>query len=305
VLDHLNPGAILLAGYSPRFHQWAWLHAWRSQRPILFRGETADRAQTEDAIRLRLRSRLLRALYRRCSRFLYIGHNSKEHFASYGCPGERLVFSPYCVDSAPFQVDEEARAKFRPPTRLSLGLNDTDRVVMFSGKLSDRKGPDLLIEAVRSLPEKDRARTTILFLGSGETLPVLEAIANREPRVNVRFLGFQNQKMMSPWFHAADVFVLPSRRAETWGLVVNEALHHGVPCVTSNAVGCTPDLITPGVTGEIFESGSVAALAGALVRARTLGGQIRTREACRARVAAYSVDKAAEGIAKAYESAIS
>src|SRR5262249_19388302 len=113
-----------------------------------------------------------------------------------------------------------------------------------------------------------------------------------------------NQTQMSQWFHAADIFVLPSRRAETWGLVVNEALHHGLPCIVSDAVGCAPDLITPGLTGEVFESGSGPSLANAFGRARSREARLSIREACRARAAEYSVHKAAEGIARAYESAI-
>jgi glycosyltransferase involved in cell wall biosynthesis len=135
-------------------------------------------------------------------------------------------------------------------------------------------------------------------------LPALEAAASRAPQVRVRFPGFQNQKRISPYYHASDLLVLPSRRLETWGLVVNEALHHGLPCVVSDSVGCGPDLISSGITGEVLETDSVEALAAALSRASTLAGSVNVREACRQRVAGYSIDKAAQGIAEAYESAL-
>src|SRR5438309_4475455 len=111
--------------------------------------------------------------------------------------------------------------------------------------------------------------------------PALEALAKQAPEIKVRFLGFQNQRQLSPYYHAADLLVLPSRRGETWGLVVNEALHHGLPCVVSDAVGCGPDLISPGVTGELFETGSVRALKGALETAEVLTGRSQIREICR------------------------
>ena len=303
-LRNLDPGAILLPGYSPRFHQWAWLHAWHSRRPILFRGETSDRPQTSGAIQLGMRDRLLRGLYQHCSKLLYIGQRSRDHYASYGCPDKKLIFSPYCVDIATFQVDEDSRGKLRQNTRAALEIGEDDTVLLFSGKLSSRKGPDLLVEAVRALPEERRAKTVIVFLGSGELLPALEAAASRAPQVRVRFPGFQNQKRISPYYHASDLLVLPSRRLETWGLVVNEALHHGLPCVVSDSVGCGPDLISSGITGEVLETDSVEALAAALSRASTLAGSVNVREACRQRVAGYSIDKAAQGIAEAYESAL-
>ena len=86
---------------------------------------------------------------------------------------------------------------------------------------------------------------------------------------------------------------------------MNEALHHGVPAVVSEAVGCAPDLIEPGLTGEVFETGSVESLRAALQRAAALVDRRDVRDACRARVADYSVERAARGIAEAYDAAAS
>jgi glycosyltransferase involved in cell wall biosynthesis len=117
----------------------------------------------------------------------------------------------------------------------------------------------------------------------------------------VRFLGFQNQTELSRYYHAAELVVLPSAHSETWGLVVNEALHHGVPCVVSEAVGCAPDLVEPGVTGEVCETGSTPSLTAGLLRAIAMVNRGDVRDACRARVADYSVERAARGIAEAYD----
>jgi glycosyltransferase involved in cell wall biosynthesis len=48
-----------------------------------------------------------------------------------------------------------------------------------------------------------------------------------------------NQSELGANYLAADVLVLPSRRmGETWGLVVNEALHAGCGVIMTDAVGC-------------------------------------------------------------------
>jgi glycosyltransferase involved in cell wall biosynthesis len=118
--------------------------------------------------------------------------------------------------------------------------------------------------------------------------------------VEVRPLGFRNQGELSRFYHAADMLVLPSRASETWGLVTNEALLHGLPAVVSDRVGCAPDLVTDGGTGAIFAAGSAASLAAALQRTWPLVGREDVRDACRQRAARYSVHRAAEGIAQAY-----
>ena len=56
------------------------------------------------------------------------------------------------------------------------------------------------------------------------------------------FAGFLNQSEISQAYVAADCLVLPSDYGETWGLVVNEALASGLPCLVSQACGCAEDL---------------------------------------------------------------
>ena len=299
-LAEVAPRAVLLVGYSPGFHRAAFLTAWRAGLPILFRGETTDHAVRRGAVKTRVRDRALRWLYGRCARLLYVGRRSYEHFRRLGCPEERLLFSPYCVDTAPFEGDEATRTRVRDDVRRRLGLAPEKILLLFSGKLSSRKGPEILIRAVGETPPALRDRLDLAFLGDGELRAVLEGLARRLS-VRAHFIGFRGQTELSPLYHAADLLVLPSLHSETWGLVVNEALHHGLPCVVSDAVGCWPDLVEPGVTGEVCETGSPHALATALERALPLIGRAEVRARCREKVAGYTVERAAEGIARAYE----
>ncbi|MGA2134368.1 MAG: glycosyltransferase family 4 protein [Bryobacteraceae bacterium] len=295
-----SPAAILLTGYSPRFHRNAWVAAWRARVPLLLRAETTDHARGRGRMRDAARTQALRLLYRSCSRFLYVGRRSRAHFERLGIPQDRLVFSPYCVDTSAFRCDEEARLHLRAATRERLGILESDLVILFSGKLSPRKAPNLLFGAVESLARETGRRMTLAFLGSGELETGLRQMASASP-AGAHFLGFRNQSELSPYYHAADLLVLPSLHSETWGLVVNEALHHGVPCVVSDAVGCGPDLIEPGVTGEIATAGFQASLAAAIARALPLVDRRDIRERCREKAAGYTVEKAAAGIAEAFQ----
>lgn len=299
-LREAAPSAILLVGYGTPFHRAAIRHALRAGAPILFRGETTDHAVGRAPWKAALRDTMLRWLYRRCARLLYVGTRSRQHFTRLGCPASRLVFSPYGVATDAFQLDEPAREALRGATRRRLGLADSQRLLLFAGKLSPRKGPDLLLAAVKALPTGLRASCVVATLGDGALREALARQAADAPGVPLHPLGFQNQTALSQWYHAADLLVLPSRAGETWGLVVNEALHHGVPCVVSGAVGCAPDLVEPGVTGEVAAAPTGLDVAAALERAWPLIGRAEVRQACRQKVSAYSVDRAAEGIAQAY-----
>ena len=193
-----RPAAILLTGYSPSFHRHAWMVARRARVPILLRAETTDHARAARGIRETGRTAALRLLYRSCSRFLYVGRHSRAHFERLGIPADRLIFAPYCVDTTPFHCGEEVRAHLRRVTRERLGIAETDRVILFSGKLSPRKAPDLLLQAIRAVPSEIRDRMTVAFLGSGELRATLEQTATAPPPSLCAFSDFKIRVSSAP-----------------------------------------------------------------------------------------------------------
>jgi len=300
MLQASRGSAVLLTGYSKLFNIASFYAARRTGWPILFRAETSDRASKRDSIKSAARDWTLRRLYSLCARVLPIGSSSYAHYRRLGVPEEKMVFAPYCVNTAPFRCDETDRESLRSAARAGAGIEENDVAVLFSGKLSERKGVHVLTAAAKLLPPELRSRVVLVFLGSGPEQASLAASCRSEPGVRALFPGFRNQTQLSPWYHAADMLVLPSLRFETWGLVVNEALHHGVPCVVSDAVGCAPDLIAEGRTGAVAAAGSPESLASAIVRTAGCLSDPGIRLDCRKKVGDFSLLNAAQGIARAW-----
>ena len=298
VLDREKPDAVLVIGYSHSYDRAALFGAIKRKLPILYRGEANDTAIKRTFWKRSIRHLVLKYIYFRCNRLLYIGEEARRHYEKHGVINEKLFFSPYCVDSRSFKTDDVYRNELRIKVRHELSIKDDEKVILYSGKLSHRKGVDLLLKAASHCP----SNTVVLFVGDGELRSELEEQGENGKRVI--FTGFQNQKALSKFYHAADILVLPSRHSETWGLVVNEALAHGLPAVVSDAVGCRWDLIRPGVTGEIAMRDNTALLADALERCLKYAGTPSTRDNCREIVAPYNVDSAAQGIFDAYTSVI-
>lgn len=302
-LDALQPSAILSLGYHHPLDRAGLRWAQKHGVPLIFRGETSDAPRHErNWWRSLLRDLMLRQLYRRCSACLYLGENSLSHYRRLGVREDRLIRSPYCVDTRVFQTDESARENSRAVTRQQAGIADDAWVLLFSGKLSWRKGVDFIPPAIRALPEALRQRVHLVFLGAGEKAESLKADCAENPSIRCHFTGFVNQSGLSAWYHAADVLLLPSLEMETWGLVVNDALHHGLPAVVTSAVGCAPDLVLPGITGEVCQPGSADSLADALTRCAewNLPSSEKLRQNCRDRVNQYTISDAAVGLKQAW-----
>jgi len=294
--------AVLSIGYYAKYDLSGIAYALRRQLPLLFRGETNDEAHTRNPIFNTLRTVYLRQLYSRCAAMLYIGQRSKEHFQCFGAPNEKLFFSPYCIDERHFGTTPATLTDNRIEVRQKLGIPNDAIVVLFSGKLSAKKGVDLLIAAIRLLPEIWQSRVHLLLVGDG---PLRNELLNQtltKPELSSSFVGFQNQDALSAYYDASDVLVLPSRERETWGVVVNEALINGLPCIVSDRVGCQPDLVHSGLTGEVFPAGNATALSQAIESLVPRLPSPLISSQCRDQARKYSVRSAAEGIAKAWHS---
>jgi glycosyltransferase involved in cell wall biosynthesis len=103
-----------------------------------------------------------------------------------------------------------------------------------------------------------------LVVGDGRLRPALGTQATTQG-LPLRFTGFLNQTELPKAYAASDALVLPST-SESWGLVVNEAMASGLPAIVSDQVGCGPDLVLPGETGDVFACGATSELASILAR---------------------------------------
>jgi glycosyltransferase involved in cell wall biosynthesis len=153
------------------------------------------------------------------------------------------------------------------------------------------------VDLVHALARLGDREVEVVFAGSGALEATLRKTA-AESAVRASFLGFVNQRELPAVYTSADLLVLPSEHDETWGLVVNEAMACGVPAVVSDAVGCGPDLVDPGVTGATFRLGCVAALATAIKTTLSLDPE-RTRRQLAAKMEVYSPARAADAIVDA------
>lgn len=165
-------------------------------------------------------------------------------------PEPRHVCIPYCCDLDPFlSLPRRQRA-------------DGEVVFLFCGQMIARKGVDLLLQAFTQLV-REGARVRLMLVGREAELPQLLAALPTDARERIEYCGFQPPDQLAQFFARADVFVLPSRY-DGWGVVVNQAIGAGLPCICSDAVGAAHDLVEDGVNGMKFCSGDTQALAAAL-----------------------------------------
>lgn len=287
---------VMIHGYAYRFQKQVIRAARRLGIPVLLRGELTDATPYEIVwYRRLLRDHYLKWFYGHVDRFCYIGANARRHLLRLGVSEERMFFSPYSVDSALFEEQSQRFDRFA--CRRELGIAPGQLVLLFSGKFIPRKAPLFLLEAIARLP--DREKLTLIMLGDGELRSEIETRAREILGRRAIIPGFVNQTQLGRYFRAADVLVLPSVY-ETWGLVVNEAMHFRLPAIASSGVGCAPDLIRDGETGKVFPVGDTKELADrleAFLHAPELAQEMGA--AAGEHIRRYSTEASATGITQA------
>lgn len=172
---------------------------------------------------LPLARRYLRWFYSRASLVLAVSDETRQQLEALGVTSRIETFHNV-VDTARYRRTPAARTA----ARRALGLKPDDFVVVGSGQVQPRKGIDSLVRVAGELPDM-----RFLWVGGMPFGPAAADYAQMkrlmdEPLPNLQFTGVVPLEAVRQYYHAADVFWLPSYQ-ETFGMVVVEAAASGLP----------------------------------------------------------------------------
>ncbi|HZZ86328.1 MAG TPA: glycosyltransferase family 4 protein [Anaeromyxobacteraceae bacterium] len=248
-----RPEVVIVGGYdNPGC--WLALAAARQigARVVLWSGSHAHSARARRGV-----VPLLKRLFvRSCDAYFAYGSLAAEYLVSLGAPRERVVAGVNAVDTQAFRHRTVGRAEVR-----SAHSSGDAPVVCFSGQLIQRKGLDLLLQAMQRVSADAR----LWVIGDGPLRRKYEELAASLLPGRVTFLGARPYRELPDLYGAADLLVMPSL-LEVWGLVVNEAMAVGLPVVVSCTAGAAPDLVEGKGTGFTVDPNDVGALASAIDR---------------------------------------
>lgn len=164
---------------------------------------------------------------------------------------------PLSVDAASFAT---ASPEVVRTLRRRFGLSVEDRVILAVGVLRYYKGLHVLLDALIQL------NTTLIIVGTGPEEQWLRDLAQAYGLArHVHFARWVTDEELPTYYHAADVFVLPSHlRAEAFGTVLLEAMAAGLAVVSTELGTGTSEVNQHGVTGFVVPPGDPHALARAL-----------------------------------------
>jgi glycosyltransferase involved in cell wall biosynthesis len=187
--------------------------------------------------------RLERSMYAEAAHLFVMGEPARDSLgADYGVEGTRMSVVggglPYDDPPTPEQLTDEPS-------------------ILFIGRDFERKGGRVLLEAF-DLVRRQVPGATLRIVGTSRKFGVPGVTGHGKVR---------DRQELAHLYRRARAFCLPSLY-EPYGLVLIEAMAHGIPCVGS-AVQSIPEILDQGGAGLVVPPGDVTELAEALIRLLT------------------------------------
>lgn len=155
-------------------------------------------------------------------------------------------------------MDEDVDARVgsledKDALRKRLSLPRGMPMVVSVGQVVPRKGFDLLVRAMGGIVE----RASVVIVGGEPTSELLDLIGRQGGGHTYTFVGYVAPREVADYLRAADVFALPTR-GDSWGLVVVEAMSHGLPVITTTACGAGVELVDASIGSLIKPNDDLA-----------------------------------------------
>lgn len=250
---------------SPRCRPIVTLHAY-------YKDVHADAFSTQTLLRAGYKLDLF--LVGKACRVISVSKSIKDRIVHDGVSPERIMVIPNGIDFLAYQSQAD-----RESVRKELRVKQTSLLVGTVGRLAWVKNQELFLRAAaRALSEEDNLRF-ILFGDGPEEERLKRLSADLGIGSQVHFAGYRND--IARCLSALDIFVLSSR-SEVAPYVLLESMALGIPVISTN-VGGVSEIVEPGETGLLTESGNIGEMVEAILllardrRVReTLGSQGRT-----------------------------
>ncbi len=234
-----QPDQVIIIGFSLGTVK-LWLRSFWDKTPIIIWSGTTPTSKHSF-----LRRMQRKLIMKRVSGYIAYGSKAKEYLVSMGSDPGKVYIAINTVDTTFFSSKTSQ-------LRQDLEEGGDKKHLTYIGYLIPRKNVSRVLEVVKLLAET-RNDFILDLIGDGSDKEELERFVEENGMSSfVKFHGFK-QKDELPFFLARSCCFLFQTDFDIWGLVLNEAMAAGVPCISSIHAGASHDLIIDGETGFVLD----------------------------------------------------
>ena len=235
ILSLSNPKLIFITGWYEKIHHFLIYISYFKKIPIIIMSDSRNR----DYKRIFYKELIKRILLKGFSSGIVAGKESADYLMKLNFK-ESYIFKPLdVVDNTFFRTQ-------------STNKNVYSNYFLCIARFIKVKNYKNLLKGFEIYKAKG-GNFNLLIIGSGPEENLINEFKNKSKFSNSIFLeSWTNTGLLPEYYKKAKATVLASTK-ETWGLVINESMASGTPCIVSKNCGCYLDLIEEAKTGWGFD----------------------------------------------------
>lgn len=175
------------------------------------------------------------------------------------------------IDTIKFSPNEQERNRLRK----CLGVGEGELLLMTSGTISEEKGHHLAVESLNILSKENNLK--LMVVGDGDYRNAVSGLIDKFGLKNrVILTGYVPHESISNYYNAADIYLIPTLRAEGLPFALIEAMSIGLPIIASKAGGI-PNVMKDGKDGLLINPGDTNDMVSKillLLRNKSLGKEL-------------------------------
>ena len=239
LIPSIKPDAIVSIGWADRTYQRLLIYGNSYKIPLIIVSDSINKTEIHKK-RIFIKELTKKIILKGCSSAFVAGIESKKYLLNLGFDEER-IFSPWDV------IDNSFYENYVPENNYP-----EKKYFLCVSRLLERKN---LLNLIRRYADyqNNGGKWGLKIIGSGdqynELINLSNIISNKNSFEIIQWLQIDE---LVNYYKNASAFILPSY-FDNWGLVVNEAIASGLPCIVSKNCGCVQDLIKKDSSGLIFD----------------------------------------------------
>ena len=178
--------------------------------------------------------------------WLSTGESTNRYLVHYGADEANIFKYPFTSIKKSEILEKNISKENKLKLREELNITG-ENVAISVGQLIQRKGYDLLIDAWSCMDNNWK----LIIIGSGDDREKLEELIKNKNIKNIELVDFKVKNELRKYYESADLFILPTRE-DIWGLVINEAMAHGLPIITTDRCIAGKELVTNNKNGFVI-----------------------------------------------------
>lgn len=218
-----------------------------------------DHKKKSNVFLSKLREKYTLFFLKKSNSIITFSQKGYDYLVSKGISDKKITVAKNTLDTDSVLETKNLFLSKREEIKKDFGFKTTDKILIFTGRLTKDKKVDHAIKAVHELMEDFKDNLKLVIIGDGEEFKSLNELATKLNLKNISFLGeIYDETVLAQWLLISDLYVMPAYV----GLGIIHAFCYGLPFITEEDENHGPEIqyLKNGINGYIVDKNDISSL---------------------------------------------